>query len=86
MRVTVQYFARLRELAGCSEWQCDLPDGATVADVWRTGVTRFPPVAAMGTSLSCAINADFSRMDAVVRDGDEVAFLPPVSGGAWTES
>lgn len=86
MRVTVQFFARLRELAGRAEWTCDVPDGSTVADVWRAGVARFPDIAALGTSLSCAVNADFSRMDAAVRDGDEIAFLPPVSGGAWTAS
>ena len=85
MRVTVLFFARLRELAGCSEWTCDLPDGSTVGDVWQAGVARFPPVGTLGSSLSCAVNADFSRMDAVVRDGDEIAFLPPVSGGTWTE-
>jgi molybdopterin synthase catalytic subunit len=86
MRVTVQYFARLRELAGCHEWICEIPEGATVADVWNAGVAQYPAVAALGASLSCAVNADFSRMDAIVRDGDEIAFLPPVSGGAWTES
>lgn len=86
MRVTVQYYARLRELAGCHEWQCDVPDGATVADVWRAGAQRFPAVTDLGGSLSCAVNSDFSQMSAVLHDGDEVAFLPPVSGGAWTES
>jgi len=85
VRVTVQYFARLRDLAGCGTWTCDLPDRATVGDAWRAGVERFPATAALGDSLSCAVNADFSRMDAPIHDGDEVAFLPPVSGGAWTE-
>jgi molybdopterin converting factor subunit 1 len=86
MRVTVQYFARLRELAGCQTWTCELADGSTIADVWRACIARHPDVEVLGASLSCALNADFSRMGAVVRDGDEVAFLPPVSGGAWTES
>jgi molybdopterin converting factor subunit 1 len=84
MHVTVFYFARLRELAGCATWTCEVPDGASVRDVWEAGATRFPATAAMAASLSCAVNADFSRMDAPVRDGDEVAFLPPVSGGNWT--
>lgn len=85
MRVNVQYFARLRELAACQSWTCDVADGSTVADVWDACVARHPAIEVLGTSLSCAINADFSRMGAIVRDGDEVAFLPPVSGGAWTE-
>ena len=81
MRVAVQFYARLRELAGCSTWECELADGATVRDVWHAAEERFPAVTVLGGSLSCAVNADFARMDAVVRDGDEVAFLPPVSGG-----
>jgi len=86
MHVTVQYFARLRELAGCQTWICELTEGSTVADVWQACISRHPRVEVLGASLSCAVNADFSRMGAIVRDGDEVAFLPPVSGGAWTES
>ncbi len=85
MRVTVQYFARLRELAGRSEWTCDLPDGATAADVWRAGVVAHPALAAMADRVSCAVNAEFGRMTSAVLDGDEVAFLPPVSGGARGE-
>jgi molybdopterin converting factor subunit 1 len=86
MRVTVQYFARLRELAGRQEWSCEVPEGATVADVWRLGVSEHPAVAELGGSLSCAVNAEFSSMDTPVHDGDEVAFLPPVSGGSWIAS
>ena len=81
MRVTVSFFARLRDLAGCNTWQCDVEPGATVSDVWRATETRFPDVGVLTGRLSCAVNADFSRMDAEVREGDDVAFLPPVSGG-----
>jgi molybdopterin converting factor subunit 1 len=86
MRVTVQCFARLRDLAGHQEWACDVEAGATVADVWQQLARAFPPVGVMRGAVSCAVNADFASMDTVVRDGDEVAFLPPVSGGAPTES
>jgi molybdopterin converting factor subunit 1 len=82
MRVTVQLFARLRELAGRGEWVCDVPDGATVADVWRALASAFPAVTPMAGSVSSAVNADFAAMTHRVRDGDEVAFLPPVSGGS----
>jgi molybdopterin converting factor subunit 1 len=85
MRVSVQLFARLRELAGCREWSSDVPDGATVADVWAALAREYPAVTALGGSVSAAVNADFATMRAPVRDGDEVAFLPPVSGGAWTD-
>ena len=81
MRVTVQLFARLRELAGRREWACDLSEGARVADVWRALAAAFPDVAALESTVSAAVNADFASMNSRVHDGDEVAFLPPVSGG-----
>ncbi|MGE3274713.1 MAG: molybdopterin converting factor subunit 1 [Vicinamibacterales bacterium] len=81
MRVTVRLFARLRELAGAGELACDAPDGATVADVWRRLVADHPALAPYEASMSCAVNADYARMHTAVGDGDEVAFLPPVSGG-----
>jgi len=82
MRVTVRLFARLRETAGTSEWPCEVPAGASVADVWRTLTSAHPALEPFGASVSAAINADFAKLSAVVRDGDEVAFLPPVSGGS----
>jgi molybdopterin converting factor subunit 1 len=82
MRVTVLCFARLRDLAGVHEWSCNVGDRATVRDVWRALAEAHPGVHVMRDSLSCAVNADFATMDTPVAAGDEVAFLPPVSGGA----
>ena len=82
MRVKVQLYARLRELAGGAEWTCDVPAGATVADVWRAIAADHPALAPFERSVSCARNAEFAKRSAAVADGDEVAFLPPVSGGA----
>jgi molybdopterin converting factor subunit 1 len=84
MRVTVQLFARLRELAGRSEWTCEVAPGATVEDVWRALVGAHPDTAVLATAVSAAVNAEFASMATPVADGDEVAFLPPVSGGAST--
>ncbi len=81
MRVTIRLFARLRELAGTAELGCDLPVGSRVSDAWRCLAEKCPAVAAYGSSVSAAVNADYARMDTAVSDGDEVAFLPPVSGG-----
>ena len=81
MRVTVRLFARLKEIAGSPELERVVTSGTTVGDVWR-GLTReFPEFAPYERSISTAINADYARMDTRVGDGDEVAFLPPVSGG-----
>ena len=81
MRVKVQLFARLREVAGQSEYDCDVPDGASVATVWQALCRRYEALAPFGRSISCAVNEDYSRFSASVADGDEIAFLPPVSGG-----
>lgn len=81
MRITVRLFARLRDIAGANELARDIAPGATIASVWRDLAQEFPDLAAYERSISSAVNADYARMDHAVRDGDEVAFLPPVSGG-----
>ncbi len=81
MRVTVRLFARLRDIAGSGELTREAPAGASVGTIWSSLVTDYPELSAYETSISCAVNADYSRFTAAVSDGDEVAFLPPVSGG-----
>ena len=81
MPVTVRLFARLRDIVGASELKRDVPANASVKTVWSQLVAEFPPLEAYAASISVAVNADYARMDAQVADGDEVAFLPPVSGG-----
>jgi molybdopterin converting factor subunit 1 len=81
MRVTIRLFARLRDIAGAAELARDLPPEATIRDVWRQLAAEFPELVQYERSISSAVNADYARMDQVVADGDEVAFLPPVSGG-----
>ena len=79
--MTVRLFARLRDVAGASELGRDVPPGATIRSIWRDLVAEFPDLSGYERSISSAVNADYARMDQPVRDGDEVAFLPPVSGG-----
>ena len=81
MRITVRLFARLRELVGAGELEREVPSGATVGTVWESLVRDYPAIAAYTASMSCAVNIDYARMTTAVSDGDEVAFLPPVSGG-----
>jgi molybdopterin converting factor subunit 1 len=81
MRVTIRLFARLRDLAGSGELVRDVPGPATVQSVWRTLVTEMPALGEYERTMSVAVNADYARMSAPVSEGDEVAFLPPVSGG-----
>ena len=81
MRLTVRLFARLRELAGAGELVREAPAGATVGTVWESLARDYPAIAPYAASMSCAVNAEYARMTTTVDDGDEVAFLPPVSGG-----
>jgi molybdopterin converting factor subunit 1 len=81
MRVIVRLFARLRDIAGADELDRQVDEGETVRGIWN-GLTReFPELAAYDHSVSAALNADYVRMEATVQADDEVAFLPPVSGG-----
>jgi molybdopterin converting factor subunit 1 len=81
MRVTVRLFARLRDIAGAAELARDVAPGATIAAVWAGLAREYPEFGVYERSISSAVNADYARMDHEVREGDEIAFLPPVSGG-----
>jgi molybdopterin converting factor subunit 1 len=81
VRVTVRLFARLRDIAGAAELAREVAPGATIGDLWRQLADEFPALAAYERSISSAVNADYARMDRVIGEGDEIAFLPPVSGG-----
>jgi molybdopterin converting factor subunit 1 len=81
MRVTVRLFARLRDLAGAGELVRDVPGPATVKTVWDSLVAEVPALVEYERNMSVAVNAEYARMGAAVNEGDEVAFLPPVSGG-----
>lgn len=86
MRVTVRLFARLKDLVGASELTRQVDTAASVATVWGDLVREFPALGPYTSSISGAVNAEYARMDAPVAEGDEVAFLPPVSGGTCSTS
>jgi molybdopterin converting factor subunit 1 len=81
MRVTIRLFARLRDITGAPELTREVGAGATIGSLWAALVGEFPDLARYERSISTAVNADYARMEQPLRDGDEVAFLPPVSGG-----
>ena len=81
MHVTIRLFARLRELAGASQLSRQVPDGSSAMDAWHALTAEFPAMAGYGRSISCAVNEEYARLTATLHEGDEVAFLPPVSGG-----
>jgi molybdopterin converting factor subunit 1 len=81
MLVTIRLFARLREIAGHGELQRELPHEATMQTAWDTLAREFPGLAAYRSSVSCAVNEEYAPFTTALHEGDEVAFLPPVSGG-----
>lgn len=82
MRVRVRLFALQRELAGTREVAVDLPVGACVEDAWAAVAARWPALAPGRPSVRFARNGDYADPSDALEDGDEVACIPPVSGGA----
>lgn len=80
--VRVRLFAIQRELAGMREVVLELADGADVEAAWTALAARFPVLAPGRASLRFARNGDYAEPATRLADGDEVAMIPPVSGGA----
>jgi molybdopterin converting factor subunit 1 len=89
MRVKVLYFGLLRERLGVADEAIEIADGAEVGgllDILRVRTSKHTMDSTlderMWRSLAVAVNREYSSLQVVLRDGDEVALLPPVSGGA----
>ncbi len=82
VRVKVLFFGLTHDLTGFSQEEVDLRVGETVDDLWRRYAKRFPRLGEMAGSLFAAVNEEIADRSRLLRDGDEVAFMPPVSGGA----
>jgi molybdopterin synthase catalytic subunit/molybdopterin converting factor small subunit len=81
MRVTVQFFSFLRQLAGCNELPLELPAPATVADVLAELYRRFPRLREAEKTTLMAVGVDFADRASVLRDGDVLSLMPPLQGG-----
>ncbi len=81
MRVKVRLFAALRETVGRPQLEVEVPDPATPELVWSSLVAGHPALARHRPSLAAAVNRGYARFDAALAEGDEVVFIPPVSGG-----
>lgn len=79
--VKVLFFAALRERVGEREVNVEMADGSDVSDLYAALSARYPVLAGYGANLMTAVNADYVPGNYVLHDGDEVVFIPPVSGG-----
>ncbi len=77
MRIKVKLFANLREKFGYDEKEIEISDGKTLNDVWM----RVAENSDWRDEILMAVNMDYANPDTLVKDGDEVAFFPPVTGG-----
>ena len=82
MRVTLLYFAAARERAGKGAEAIDLPEGATAGEALAAACARHPSLQAVADKLRLAVDQEFAPADRPLREGSEVALIPPVSGGA----
>ncbi|MBW2268429.1 MAG: molybdenum cofactor biosynthesis protein MoaE [Deltaproteobacteria bacterium] len=82
MQVTVKLFGSVREATGCKELSVELRDGTTLGELREELARDYAIFAELGERLAAAINFDVAAFETGLVDGDEVAFLPPVAGGA----
>jgi MoaD family protein len=82
VRVRVRLFARQREIAGTREVAVDLPVGSTIEDAWAALVVLHPALASGRPYVRYARNGRYTDAKTALEDGDEVACIPPVAGGA----
>jgi MoaE-MoaD fusion protein len=86
VRVRIRLFAMQRELAGTRQLELELAPGATIEAAWDALVERFPVLAPGRPAVRFARNGDYAPAESALADGDEVAMIPPVSGGATDDA
>jgi molybdopterin converting factor subunit 1 len=82
MRARVLFFGLLKDLVERPSEQIDMPDGSDLRAVFEAYAARYPRIRELSKSIVVARNHEFAELSTPLADGDEVAFLPPVSGGA----
>lgn len=81
MRITVRLFAILRDRAGTGELPLDLPSEATVQSACAQIANRLPELREHLSKVAIAVNREYVKPDRALQEGDELALIPPVSGG-----
>ncbi|HLI33843.1 MAG TPA: molybdenum cofactor biosynthesis protein MoaE [Terriglobia bacterium] len=85
MKIRVLFFGLAHDVTGFAQEEAELPEGAVLGYLWKQYQERFPRLAELADSLLIAVNEAIAEPSRTLREGDEVAFLPPVSGGEEKE-
>jgi molybdopterin converting factor subunit 1 len=81
MKVRTKFFAAIKDIVGMSEDEHDLPPGTTAADLFQWYCQQHPPLSRHANNMMISVNLEFVPPDTHLNEGDEIAFIPPVSGG-----
>lgn len=81
MKVRLLFFAVLREIAGKGEAELTLAEGSSAGDVWQSLRRQYQQLGAYEQPPLVAVNESYASAETILRDGDELAFIPPVAGG-----
>ncbi len=81
LKIKVKLFASFREIVGAKEEDISIPEGTTVQQLLENYIIRFPQMAKFREHIILSVNKDYGAPTRVLKEGDEVSFLPPVSGG-----
>ncbi|MEK6600836.1 MAG: molybdopterin converting factor subunit 1 [Candidatus Binatota bacterium] len=81
MKVKVKFFAILRERVGTGEITKEIREGSTIGELWESLKKEYPKLAPVEMRLLYAVNQNYVSADHVLKEKDEVVFVPPVSGG-----
>lgn len=82
MKIRIKFFAALQEITGQQEMELEVEEGSTPADLLERLCQRYPQMARFRNSLLISRNMEFVSPKSTLAEGDEVAFIPPVSGGS----
>jgi molybdopterin converting factor subunit 1 len=82
MKVRTKFFAAIKEIVGASEVELDLPSGTTAGDLFQSYCQRHPSLSRYANNTMISVNLEFVPPETRLNDGDEIAFIPPVSGGS----
>lgn len=82
MKVRTKFFAAIKDIVGASEVELDLLPGITAGDLFQSYCRRHPPLERYANNIMISVNLEFVPPETRLDDGDEIAFIPPVSGGS----